>query len=331
MRKNHPHLKTITLTFTLAFTLCLTSCGEESGELAGFVWIPPGTFWMGSPDDEPNRDGGPTGIIEKQHQVTLTKGFYMSKYQITQEQFYAIMGVEPANFRPGSRLSAEGLSWYEAIVFCNKLSIRNGRNPVYEISGSTNPDDWGDIPVSSTAQTIRDIWNAVKMIDWPNVPNGYRLPTEAEWEYACRGDYPTKATEKNTKPFGIGDGTKMLPGMANFDTQYTYVLPDGEKYEAANAPLDKITTVGSYSPNNYGLYDMHGNVNEWCWDWIADYPGDGNTDYKGPDNYSSYGANRVIRGGSWFDEARYIRSAFRSYLGSGNQYGRIGFRLVCRP
>jgi len=204
------------------------------------------------------------------------------------------------------------VSWYDAIVFCNKLSIMKGLNPVYSIGGSTDPANWGPVPVYYANAT----WDAAVM---DKSKNGYRLPTEEEWEYACRGDYPNKATEKNTKPFGIGDGTKMTSGMANFYCNKSYDLALSGEYDAGGTYLDKTTAVGSYAPNNYGLYDMHGNVYEYCWDWY----------YNGPGG-DDMGSVRIMRGGGFDQSGKGLRSAFRdSFLDPANRFNySIGFRVV---
>jgi len=265
------------------------------------VQIPAGTFIMGSPASEPGRDSN-----ETQHSVTLTRSFYMGKYQVTQAQYRAVMGAgedrTTTTNGKGDNYPIYYVNWYDAIVFCNKLSIIEGLNPVYSIGGSTNPANWGTIPTDSNST-----WDAAVM---DTSKNGYRLPTEAEWEYACRGSYPNKATETNTKPFGIGDGTKMVSGMANFFVTHPYDLAQGGEYNDTGATgyLGRTTAVGSYAPNNYGLYDMHGNVFEWCWD--------------------GYSSIRVLCGGSWNIYGQILRSAYRGYLNPDNRNGILGFRLV---
>jgi formylglycine-generating enzyme required for sulfatase activity len=285
--------------------------------------IPAGTFIMGSPVSEPNSYSD-----ETQHSVTLS-GFSMGKYQVTQAQWIAVMGNGEDRtvntYGKGSNYPAYYVNWYDAIVFCNKLSIKEGLNPVYSISGNTDPAVWitdngGAIPTGNNAA-----WNSVVM---DMSKNGYRLPTEAEWEYACRGSYINKATETYTKPFGISDGKIMVNGRANFDVSYPYYEFGEEEDEddMSGINLDMTTDVGSYAANNYGLYDMHGNVWEWCWDWY-----DKNYYSNSPANDPTgavTGSNRVERGGGWATQGHKLRSAYRGAYDPYKRDNRIGFRLA---
>jgi formylglycine-generating enzyme required for sulfatase activity len=259
------------------------------------VSIPAGTFTMGSPTGEPDRNPN-----EMQHSVTLTKGFYMGKYQVTQEQYQAVMGSNPSYFTeavdgengtPG-KLPVEQVSWYDAIVFCNKLSVMEGLSPVYGIDGKTDPAQWGAIPERSNKK-----WNAVEMVSGAD---GYRLPAEAQWEYACRA----------------GTATAYNSGAAISDDTGWYDANSGEKTHQA----------GLKPANAWGLYDMHGNVFEWCWDWNDDYSSEAQTDPTG----AVFGAYRGIRGGSWDHPAWFVRSANRIFSAPSIRSSDTGFRLV-RP
>ena len=311
--------------------LALSTCGFEETDDYGMVWIPPtgpDGFWMGSSPTNNSGDhnyvplaalGGYPFPPEEQpvHQVTLTKGFYMGRFLITQRQYYAIMKEMPSEYSSGDlaiggNRPVEGVSWYNVIVFCNRLSIREGLSPVYRMTNgfadnSTDPDEWIE---SSPGRIIPEgsnnaDWNKVEMIGWPdNVPNGYRLPTESEWEYACRAG--------RTTPWNTGDSISQ--SQANFGRQ-----PDESE--------GTTTPVGSYVSNAWGLYDMHGNVWEWCWDWMDDYNISTPPNPKGPVDPSSH-PYRVVRGGNWNDGASDMRSAFRScfYPYRGSSY--YGFRVV---
>ena len=274
------------------------------------VSIPAGNFLMGSPADEIGRfsDEGP------QRQVTLN-AFKMGKYQVTQEQWRAVMrgnangislnpsyfhggsGREPASREVQARRPVEQVSWYEALVFCNRFSIIEGLNPVYRIRGSTNPADWGTVPESSSS-----IWNDVIVVTGST---GYRLPTEAQWEYACRAGTATAFNDGATQDWKNSAAVGLLAWCSSNSGSRTH-------------------EVGKKAPNAWGLYDMHGNVWEWCWDWSGTYPNIAQTNPLG----ASSGSFRVLRGGSWNIIARDVRSAFRYSYNPSNIHHFLGFRVV---
>ncbi len=235
------------------------------------VWINAGTFTMGSPASEVDRssDEGPQTI------VTITKGFWMSKYETTQEEYLAVMGSNPSGFTGDPQRPVEQMSWFDATNYCVKLTARE------RVAG--------------------------------RLPQGYeyRLPTEAEWEYACRAGTTT----------ATAFGNSLSSTQANFDGNYPY---NG----AAKGPcLARTTKVGSYAPNAWGLYDLHGNVWEWCLDWYGPYPGGSVADPRGPNT----GSSRVFRGGSWDYVGGFCRAAFRNGNSPGTRSILIGFRSVLAP
>jgi len=217
--------------------------------------------------------------------VTLTKDFYMGKYQVTQELYQAVTGSNPGYFSAANgRAPAEGeaadkrpaeqVSWYDAVAFCNALSVLEGLTSVYTINGT-------DVSAN---------WNA----------NGYRLPTEAEWEYACRAG---TTTAYNTGA-GVSDATGWYAGNSKNTTHET----------------------GLKSANAWGLYDTHGNVYEWCWDWWAPFADKDEMDSTGP--ASSPIKRRVMRGAAWKSPSTLIRSAYRDYGDPFHKCTADGFRLV---
>jgi formylglycine-generating enzyme required for sulfatase activity/serine/threonine protein kinase len=212
------------------------------------VLIPAGKVMMGSPVSETGRTNN-----EKQHEVTLTKPFYMGKYEVTQEQWEGVMGYNPSRVK-GAKLPVTDVSWEDCQEFIKKLNAKTKA--------------------------------------------GYRLPTEAEWEYACRAG--------TTTAYSFGDS--LSKSDANYDSLNT-------------------NSVGSYKPNAFGLYDMHGNVWEWCEDWYAEYPTGAVTDPKGP----LTGNALVLRGGSFISHVSLSRSSYRSVYSPTNRFTDFGLRLARTP
>ena len=272
----------------------------ESRPPEGFVYIKGGTFMMGSPSNEAKRADD-----EKQHRVTVND-FYMSKYQVTQKDYEEVMGTNPSKFK-GGNLPVERVIWYDAIEYCNKKSIKDGLTPAYTIDKSRKDPN-----------NIEDRWDNVKwLVTWNRDANGYRLPTEAEWEYACRAG--------TTTPFSTGNN--ITTDQANYNGFYPYNNNVRGEYRQRSIP------VGNFAPNPWGLYDMHGNVGEWCWDWYGEYSMAEQRDPVG----AISGKWRVLRGGSWQNNGQDLRSAKRtsnisSIYGCNNDgcYGfrGTGFRLV---
>ena len=256
------------------------------------VLIQAGTFQMGS--EQGFDDNKP--ILE----VRITKDFYMGKYEVTQaeyEQYCTYGGLSPSSdYGDGDNYPAYYVSWYDALVYCNKRSINEGLTPCYRINEETDPTKWGTVPTSSDST-----WNAV-VCDWE--ADGYRLPTEAEWEYAARaGD--------NTVDTLIYSGTNKL----------------GEYAWYSSNSSSKTHEVGTKKANAFGLYDMSGNVSEWCWNW---YTSSYNTTTEGGNNPTGTlsGSIRVSRGGGWGSSSSYCSDSSRSNY---NPYGRshfLGLRLV---
>ena len=248
-------------------TKALTLPGGVTMEM---IYVAPGSFMMGSPRSEEGRDGD-----EAQHRVTLTKGFWLGKYEVTQAQWRSVMGGNPSVFE-GDDLPVEYVSWYDCQEFIQKVNAQ--------------------------------------------LSCGARLPTEAEWEYACRAGTTT----------AYFWGNALNGDKANCDGNH----PCGTTVEGPNR--ETTVPVGSYAANAWGFCDMHGNVEEWCNDWYGDYSEGSMTDPMGPVS----GEFRVLRGGSWYDTACDCRSATRanslpgyrnncSYFIFPEYWSSKGFRLCC--
>ena len=293
------------LIFVLAVMLAITatSCSKKTTEIddtgddgeppvvpAGMIYVPGGTFTMG------NTSGQGFSNEQPAHKVTL-RSFFIGKYEVTQAEYSQYMqpGSDwTSDYGLGDDYPAYYISWFAIIKYCNLRSLAEGLTPVYKISGSTNPADWGEVPTSPNAT-----WNAV-ICNWK--ANGYRLPTEAEWEYAARG--------------------------ATNDPDYFYSGSDDIDAVAWNANNSGSTShpVGTKAPNGIGIHDMSGNVWEWCWDWYDVYSGRVQTNPTGPKT----GISRLQRGGYWgYSNADCSVSCRVKCSPSDSRYNSVGFR-ICR-
>lgn len=259
------------LVMAMATMTAMSACTAEA-QTDGLVLIKGGTFQMGSPATEPERDAD-----ETRHEMTV-QDFFMSPTEVSQQEYESVMGNNPSE-RKGSNLPVENVTWYDAIAFCNALSQREGLTPCYHISGTT--------------------------VTWRLDANGYRLPTEAEWEYAARGGKQT--------PFNFGD--YVHDSDANCYNAYGYNNDASGHW--VNGYLQHTVAVTEYPANAYGLHNMHGNVAEWTWDWYAEYG-----------TNSEEGRYKVVRGGGWNDFPKHIRSAYRSAFPADVPLYATGFRVV---
>jgi len=256
-----------------------------------FVRIPSGTFMMGSPSGESNRDWDSD---ETQHRVTLTRPFYMQTTEVTVGQWRQFF--RDSGYRTEAETGDGAYVWTGSEWETKKGTYWD--NPNFSQSD--------DYPV--TCVSWNDCMEFVKWLNRKERAGKYRLPTEAEWEYACRAG--------TTTPFNTGNC--LSTSEANYDGHFPYTGCAEGQYR------QKTVSVASFSANAWGLYDMHGNVWELCSDWYGDYPSRAVTDPDGP----SSGKDRVLRGGCWVLDAGYCRSADRDRAMPRGRHSFIGFRLV---
>ncbi|MBF0548719.1 MAG: formylglycine-generating enzyme family protein [Candidatus Riflebacteria bacterium] len=239
--------------------------------------------------------------------ISTVSTFRMSQYEITQGQFTSVTGLPNPSYFPGvgNNGPVERVNWYHALVFCNKLSINEGFTPAYTISGSTNPANWGSIPTTTNNST----WDAATC-NWN--ANGYRLPTESEWHWTAMG-----ATDNSGKAFAGSTGSNLVDNYVWYD------------FNSNNT----THTVGSKLPNELGIYDMSGNVMEYCWDWYTLLPSGGLVNYHGATSgtwmVDANGTFHVICGGSWCYASSYAAVSNRFAYSYSAGYDQ-GFRVV-RP
>lgn len=246
----------------------------------GFVLVAGGTFQMGD-----------ASYATPIHPVTLND-YYIAKYEVTQSEWLATMNTNPANHTGDLNRPVEMVSWYDVLVYCNQRSINEGLTPCYTISNSTDPAVWGSVPTASNTS-----WNAVSC-NWS--ANGYRLASEAEWEFAARGG--------NSSQGYLYSGSNTLGEVA---------------WCLANSS-DTTHPVGLKTANELGLYDMTGNVFEWNWDWYAVYSAEAQNNPTGPLS----GTSRMCRGGSYSGNPFYNLNTTRYYITPFGGGYAMGFRLA---
>jgi formylglycine-generating enzyme required for sulfatase activity len=243
----------------------------------------------------------------------------MSQYEITVDKYLDVVGgTNPSiNFLSVVNGPVNSVSWFQSLVFCNKLSTRELLTPVYTINGSTNPDDWGAVPTANTDPTFA-AWNAV-IADWN--ANGYRLPTEMEFEWAMMG----ATSDRSNGYTGVGTNTtgyqKGYAGSTEAGT--AYVNLGNYAWYTANAG-STTHTIGTKLPNELGFYDLSGNVREFCWDWY------GTVGAGELDNYHGGPAatDRVIKGGDWQNTYLPCEVDRRAYIYPYSAINEYGFRVV---
>jgi len=297
-------------------TRTCATCGETETRpiakrtpIVDEVWVEGGSFQMGKElGTATNASGNPYSDVTPVHTVTVS-GFYIGKYEVTQKQWQTVMGTTlaeqnalsdyPAIYGEGDNYPMYQVSWYDAVEFCNKLSQKEGLTPYYTIDKTVGSD------TNNTNEYDTLKWTVTRN----ETANGYRLPTEAQWEYAAKGgntgETYTYSGSDDPNVVAWYSGNNGASGTAEYGSK----------------------AVGTKAANGLGLHDMSGNVWEWCWDWwYGAYADESQTNPVG----ASSGSGRVVRGGGWLFSAEYVRSANRIIGGPRYRGDVIGFRLV-RP
>ena len=289
------------------FIVTVDTLGNKSSGISKKVYvaavskIPEGFVEIPSASIDGTKNWTPSSDVFVSGRNLEIASFYMSDHEVTRGEYKAVMGSDPstarANDKDGNELTGDDaeknnpvnyISWYDALVYCNTLSINEGLTPCYAIGGKTNPNEWGAVPTANDST-----WDAATC---DPKANGFRLPTEAEWEWAARGG-----------------------------ESYTYAGSDDideVAWYTGNTNDTGTRDVKTKKANGYGLYDMSGNVYEWCWDWY------GSISSGTPDSGPASGSNRCRRGGSWYSSARHARVASRGNYYPNYRDGSYGFRLV---
>ncbi len=283
-----------------ALSLLLVSCGGGGGSddddtpATGFVAVPGATF-----DGTTAITGSRVFIAGRTVTIPI---LLVCDHEVTQTEYQSVMGANPSRFS-GTNKPVEQVCWYDAIMYCNKRSIADGRTPCYKVNGNADTSQWGYTPHAR---------NSISgSITCDFAANGYRLPTEAEWEYLARGGNLTNS----------GQTTYSGSGTVGSVAWYT-----GNAHDVGSSNPDYGThPVKTKAKNALNLYDMSGNVWEWCWDRWTD-----TITTSTPSTGAASGSRRVLRGGSWRNDAS--RCAVSDRLNNYDPHGRIaryGFRVVC--
>lgn len=274
-------MKKLKLLILLLVMITVSACSQK--EQDRFVFVEGGSFL----NTNSNYHGENTTI----------SGFFMGKYEVTQKEWIEVMGSNPSQFT-GDSLPVQMVSWYDCIEYCNKRSMKEGFEPYYTIDKNkkdpNNISEYDDLKWTVTTN---------------QESNGYRLPTEAEWEYAASGGHKSK----NYKYSGSNTGDEVAWYWRNAGDKY---LTGEWLWPVIEANNNKAKSAGSKKPNELGFYDMSGNVREWCWDWYAD------------PNISS-GAFRTWRGGGWIGDITSCEFSYRGKFEANGKGSDQGFR-VCR-
>lgn len=305
MRKNPLFIMKKVLSLVL-IALIFTGCKKEQKEPEkiyaevedDFILVEGGPFTMG--DDFPSK----AARYARPKHETSVDSFYISAREVSKSEYNLLMGSSGDDNADDENLPAEKLSWYEAIVFCNKLSMSVGAEPAYYMSvdgkDEGDPDKWGKVP-----EEKNPAWDSIK---WKKDANGYRLPTEAEWEFAARGGLKSKGKSSAGTDFDSAD----LRNYAWFFLNSGFEIHECAKLKA----------------NELGLYDICGNVSEWVWDWFSDgyyYLSDeaASLNPSGPES----GEVRCHRGGSYMGDRESMQVYARNEMSPDEKSGKVGFRL----